>query len=89
MKYILKEQPNPKMAVLQGAYGLRIWSLGRARKDVRCRITEKVIAKGELCWRPITNDMNRYHRISTAGMRRLAGIAKRSKQQRYVGESNG
>ena len=45
-------------------YRRQLWSLAKTRKKHTCAITGKVIEKGSLAYRPITNAGKRYERIA-------------------------
>ena len=47
-------------------WGKQLWSTAKVRKEHRCVITGKIICKGDIAYRPITNGGNRYERISVA-----------------------
>ncbi len=60
-------------------YSDQMWSLCTCRKEHKCVVTDDIISKGDICYRPTTNGNNRYHRISEDGMKELIIIWRLSK----------
>ncbi len=57
---------------LSSKYGEQLFTVRRARKPVRgCADCGSPIPKGNLCWGPITNGMNRMDRLCSACMMSL------------------
>lgn len=50
-----------------------LWTLGRCRKEARCRMTGSLIPKGSKAWRPLGNPATRYERISESWMSQQRG----------------
>ena len=66
------EMVSEQIHILTGRYGAQVWTRGRKRgAPVECEVTGETIESGTECYRPVSNGMNRMHRISKAGMERL------------------
>lgn len=51
-----------------------LWTIGRCRKEARCRMTGMLIPEGSMAWRPLGNPANRYERISASWMAKQRAI---------------
>ncbi len=69
--YVIRQWTTEGIAVLDHArYGRQVWTRGKARKDCRCAVTGRLIRKGRLAYRPLTNQHNRRERIAPAEIER-------------------
>lgn len=72
-RYVCVEILNDGVVGLSSKYGEQLFTVRKARKPVRggCAACRDAIEKGVLCWGPLTNGMNRMHRICGACMMTL------------------
>jgi len=66
--YVCLKILNDGVVGLSSTYGEQIFTVRKARKNVRhgCVHCTSAIEMGVLCWGPLTNGMNRMHRICGA-----------------------
>lgn len=79
--YVFEDELQPGMAGLNSRYGRQIFVCGKARREAVCEVLSVPIARGDESWRPLGNTQNRWHRISAAGMKRLRGGVRVSKDR--------
>jgi hypothetical protein len=51
--------------VAHPVYGAQTWTKARTRKVWICALSGKTIEHGEICYRPLSNQKSRWHRIKT------------------------
>lgn len=61
----------PGVVVLEVDGDRALWSSAKARKEAVCALTGRPIAKGEVCYRPIGNQLYRYERIREDALHRV------------------
>ena len=67
-RYVCLKSLGVGVVGLSSKFGEQLFTVRKARKPVRggCADCTSSIKRGDLCWGPITNGMNRMHRICDA-----------------------